>query len=178
MAFISQVLKLAAEDVFTARSGARVGVPKVMVILTDGQQSNDNDAVPIQDAMVPLQQLSVQVQVVAIGSQVNHVELRKFVGNEQDILSVQDFNSLFNYSRQAAVKTCNITSRPPPGKTEELKQRRHRRQWERQKSNRFGMAKQQLCTCITPPFLYISLPSLHDYVVKRPNFTFFGGREY
>ena len=128
MAFISQVLKLAAEDVFTAQSGARVGVPKVMVILTDGQQSNDNDAVPIQDAMVPLQQFSVQVQVVAIGSQVNHVELRKFVGNEQDILSVQDFNSLFNYSRQAAVKTCNITSRPPPGKTEELKQRRHRRQ--------------------------------------------------
>ena len=31
----------------------------------------------------------------------------------------------------------------------ELKQRRRRRQGERQKSNRFILAKQQLCTCIT-----------------------------
>ena len=56
-------------------------------------------------------------------------------------------------------------------------QRRRRRQRERQKSNRFRLAKQQLCTCITL-FLYISLPSLHDYDVKRPNSTFFGEREY
>ena len=27
-------------------------------------------------------------------------------------------------------------------------------------------------------FLYISLPSLHDYDVKMPNFTFCGGREH
>ena len=26
-------------------------------------------------------------------------------------------------------------------------------------------------------FLYISLPSLHDYIVKLPNFTFCRGRE-
>ena len=30
--------------------------------------------------------------------------------------------------------------------------------------------KQQLCTCITL-FLYISLPSLHRYDMKLPNFT-------
>ena len=27
-------------------------------------------------------------------------------------------------------------------------------------------------------FLYISLPSLHDYDVERLNFTFYGGREH
>ena len=27
-------------------------------------------------------------------------------------------------------------------------------------------------------FLYISLPLLHDYDVKPPNFMFFGGREH
>ena len=27
-------------------------------------------------------------------------------------------------------------------------------------------------------FLYISLPSLQDYDVKMPNFTFYGGREH
>ena len=40
----------------------------------------------------------------------------------------------------------------------------------------FRLAKQQLCTCITL-FLYISLPSLHDYGVKMPDFTFYGGRK-
>ena len=27
-------------------------------------------------------------------------------------------------------------------------------------------------------FLYISLSSLHDYDLKQPNFTFYGGREH
>ena len=35
--------------------------------------------------------------------------------------------------------------------------------------------KQSFCTCST--LLYISLPSLHDYGVKMPNFTFQGGRK-
>ena len=46
-----------------------------------------------------------------------------------------------------------------------MKQRRRKRQQERQKGNRFWLAKQQLCTCITP-FLCISLPSLRDYNVN------------
>ena len=56
----------------------------------------------------------------------------------------------------------------------ELKQRRRGRQRDRQKSNRFRRTKQQLCTCNT---LYITLPSLYDYDVKMPNFTFCGKRE-
>ena len=42
------------------------------------------------------------------------------------------------------------------------------------KSNWFRLATQLLCTCITPR--YISLPSLHNYDVKRPSFTLHGGR--
>ncbi|KAM7440987.1 hypothetical protein ABFA07_009879 [Porites harrisoni] len=61
-----RALKLAAEEVFTAKGGTRVGVPKVMIILTDGRQSNDYDAVPIQDAVLPLRQRSVQIHAVAI----------------------------------------------------------------------------------------------------------------
>ena len=52
-----------------------------------------------------------------------------------------------------------------------FKQRRPQRQRKRQKSNTFRLAKQELCTCITF-FWYISLPSLHDYDLKVPNFTF------
>lgn len=111
-----KALKLAAEDVFTAESGARPGVPKVMIILTDGRQSQDYDAIPLQEAVRPLHRLSVQVHAVAIGSQVNKVELRKLVQKEEDIFNIKDFDSLVNKSRQLARRTCGIITRPPPGK--------------------------------------------------------------
>ena len=39
------------------------------------------------------------------------------------------------------------------------------------------LAKQKLCARITH-FLYISLLSLNDCEVKRPNFTFYGGHKH
>ena len=38
------------------------------------------------------------------------------------------------------------------------------------------LSKKQLCTCSTL-FFYISLPLLHEYDVKMPNFTFYVGSE-
>ena len=57
----------------------------------------------------------------------------------------------------------------------ELKQQRwrRRRQPERQKSNRFRLAKQQLCTCITFFCTCLCLAN-----VKVPNFRFCRGREH
>ena len=54
----------------------------------------------------------------------------------------------------------------------DLKMPQWLQQWERQKSNRFKYAKQQLCCKL---FLYISLPSLHNYDGKMHNFMFYGG---
>ena len=46
------------------------------------------------------------------------------------------------------------------------------------KGSWFRLAKQaELCTCITP-FCTFLCPSLHDYNVKVPNFTFCRGREH
>ena len=53
----------------------------------------------------------------------------------------------------------------------ERKQRRRRRQRERQKSKTTTLH-------VYHPFLYISLPSLHDYNIKVRNFTFCRGREH
>lgn len=109
-----KALKLAADGVFTGQSGARAGVPKVMIILTDGRQSHDYDAIPIQDAVLPLRQLSVKIHAVAIGSNVNRLELRKLVVKEGDVFNIKDFDNLVNKSRQLATKTCDIITRPPP----------------------------------------------------------------
>ena len=52
-----------------------------------------------------------------------------------------------------------------------------RLQRERQKTNGFRLAKQQLCTCITL-LVHFYRPLLPDYNVKVPNFTFCRGREH
>ena len=65
---------------------------------------------------------------------------------------------LFNSGSSSNVISCTergggqkASQRPILECSRKLKQRRRRRRWqqERQKSNRFRLAKQQLCTCIT-----------------------------
>ena len=58
----------------------------------------------------------------------------------------------------------------------ELQQRRRRRQQELQKSNRLDKQNRNFARA-ADFFLYISLPSLHDYGVKIFNFTFYGVRK-
>ena len=57
----------------------------------------------------------------------------------------------------------------------DFKMPRRWRQRERQKSNRWKGKTTTLH--VHHAFLYISLPSLHDYDGKMPNFTFYGGRK-
>ena len=59
----------------------------------------------------------------------------------------------------------------------ELKQWRRWRQRERQKRNRLGWQNNNSARA-SRLFLNISLPSLHDYDVNLPNFTFCQGREH
>ena len=40
-----------------------------------------------------------------------------------------------------------------------------------------GLISKTTILLVQEPFLYISLPSPHDYGVKIPNFTFYGGRK-
>ena len=58
----------------------------------------------------------------------------------------------------------------------ELKTRRRRPQRERQKT--IGLMSKTTALHVHHAFLYICLPSLHDYDVKMPNFTFCGEHEY
>ena len=52
---------------------------------------------------------------------------------------------------------------------------RRRRQQERQKSNRLN--RQTTTLHLRHVFLYISVPTLHNFDLKMPNFTFYGAGE-
>ena len=60
----------------------------------------------------------------------------------------------------------------------ELKERRRRRQQERQKSNWFRLAKQQLCTCNTLFCTFFQFAVTARLRRETAYFTFFEGREH
>ena len=43
--------------------------------------------------------------------------------------------------------------------------------------NKIGLLRKTTTLHVHHAFLYISLPSLHDYDVKMPNYKFYGGRK-
>ena len=72
--------------------------------------------------------------------------------------------------RLNAINTSHPRLRLPSIPNRELKQWRQRRQWERQKCNRFSLAKQQLYTCITLSYTSCEIMCLY--------FTFCWGLEH
>ena len=113
--------------------------------------------------------------------------LCKFIGTKGSVCIRKEFNSQrivlgHQHGRRFIVLGHQYGHRDVMWKhsvdTRELiKQRRRRRRREQQKSNRFRPAQKTTTLHALRAFLYISSPSLHDYNVKVPNFTFCRGRE-
>lgn len=103
---------VAANGLFSANGGVRPNLPKVMIILTDGKQSADYDAVPIERSVLPLRHLGVRIIALAIGSQVDVSELRHMVNDPKDIHAVKDFDELLDNVKEVGNKTCEIIKRP------------------------------------------------------------------
>ena len=103
---------VAANGLFSASGGVRANLPKVMIILTDGKQSADYDAVPIERSVLPLRHLGVRIFALAIGDQVDMSELRQIVNDPKDIHAVKDFDELLGNIKNVGNKTCEIIKRP------------------------------------------------------------------
>lgn len=103
---IDKALKLASTDIFSDRGGTRPGLPKLMVILTDGVQTPDPDAIPLSEAVIPLQNKGVTIFAVGVGSKINHNELRSMVQRDDDVFTATDFDDLLNKAYQISERTC------------------------------------------------------------------------
>jgi len=106
---IDKALKRTHEDLFRA---SRRGFPKVMIILTDGVQTPDPDAVPLDRAVAPLHRDGVRVFAVGVGSQINKDELRLLVQRDNDVFLATNFDDLLKKTYEIAQRTC------PAGKAE------------------------------------------------------------
>ena len=105
---LDKALKVASSRLFTASGGTRSEKRKIMVVLTDGRQSQDPDTVPLQEAVLPLRQLGVRIYTVAIGDEVDLKELYQVTERNEDVFPVSDFDDLANMANDIALKTCRV----------------------------------------------------------------------
>lgn len=102
----------AAKNLFSPSGGVRSHLPKILVILTDGKQSADYDAVPIEQSVLQLRHLGVRILTLAVGSQVDMNELLQIVNEPKDIYAVKDFDTLLANTDEVGKLTCGIVKRP------------------------------------------------------------------
>ena len=111
---IDKALQLASSEL-TERSGARAGVAKVLVLLTDGRQSRGPDGVDLRKAATPLLSAGVRVFAVGIGTEIDENELELIVDKTDDVIVVPSFDGLAARVRQLSIATCEssgITDNP------------------------------------------------------------------
>lgn len=114
---IDKALQKANTELFSVRGGARFHeLPQIMVILTDGRQTPDPDAIPLYEAVRPLQQKGVVVLAVGVGSRIDLNELRQLVQKDSDVFSASNFDDLLQKAYEISEKTCQDVKK----KTSEL----------------------------------------------------------
>lgn len=105
---IDRALRLANTKMFKREFGARPGVSKVLVLLTDGAQTREQGAI---DPAIPAEELrraGVYLVVIGIGSQINVRELIRMAGDTGRYYTAASFDELVsdNFIRSISKQTC------------------------------------------------------------------------
>lgn len=103
---IDRALRTAQNDMFQARNGARGNTPKILILLTDGSQTQggENPA----DISKTLRQTGIHVIVVGIGSGINKAELLEIAGSSDRVFSAASFDELISkeFTSSLMEKSC------------------------------------------------------------------------
>ena len=104
---IDKALDLALNVLF---SGARPGIPKVAVLLTD-LAINVTEYDTLRKAVVPYRTEGVEVIAVGIGPQADLQELRVLVGSEEYILGAESFRRLGDLAGNLTLLACKAAGK-------------------------------------------------------------------
>eukprot|EP00795_Rhopilema_esculentum_P013500 gene13500-4380_t len=101
-----KALQLAKTTMFNQNSGARLGVPKVLLLLTDGFSQSSTGV--LSRAAYALRHDGVSIIVIAAGPLVRRAELELIASRpvEQNIFQVRDMTSLGNIVARVSTQAC------------------------------------------------------------------------
>ena len=107
---IDKALKMARDELFKSENGGRTSIPKLVIVLTDGAQTKDADAVDPGDIADEIRRRGVKVIVIGIGRRVNSTELLHMAGGEKkNVYLAKNFDELKSGSFVESVSksSCN-----------------------------------------------------------------------
>ena len=91
---IDKALRLTQKEMYSLGNGARPGVPKVLILLTDGSQTQDAGAEDPGDVADVLRKDGINIIVVGIGQGINTTELVHIAGGADNAYSAASFDEL------------------------------------------------------------------------------------
>ena len=105
---IDKALRLTQNELFTLENGARPGIPKILILLTDGSQTQDAGAEDPGDISNELRNSGITLIVVGIGSGTNATELAHMAGGADNAFSAASFDELIggDFIKQLTDKSC------------------------------------------------------------------------
>ena len=97
---IDSALKLAQSDMFSTAEGGRVGVPKVLILITDGAQypssASRQDVQNPAEIAEELRASDIVIIVVGIGQLVQKDQLVEIAGKEENVFLAKNFDDLIS----------------------------------------------------------------------------------
>jgi secreted protein with Ig-like and vWFA domain len=84
-------LQIMSQEFFTYENGSRTGVPKVLVLVTDGKSTGTQ---PLSESVKELRKKGVIIYSVGVGDNINVQELKDISRTERDIFVSKDFSSI------------------------------------------------------------------------------------
>lgn len=78
----------------------------MVIVMTDGRQTRDPDAVDLDVAADPIHLQGARVLVVGIGPEISQYELRLIAKDSSFVFTVQSFESLSRATRDVAASAC------------------------------------------------------------------------
>lgn len=91
---IDRALRTTQKEMFAVRNGARPGVNKLLVVLTDGSQTQDRGAEDPGLVADELRKDGVRILVVGIGKTINSTELAHIAGDKSNLFTASTFDQL------------------------------------------------------------------------------------
>lgn len=108
---IDEALDLAFNDLFTANAGARPGVPRVAVLLTDGKETNITEYETLRSAVEPFKAEGIAVIVVGIGPNADLQRLRVLVDSDELVFGVGSFDNLNDIALNLTLLACKAAGK-------------------------------------------------------------------
>ena len=112
---IDRALRLTQRELFKEENGGRPGVTKILILLTDGTQTQDVGAEDPGDITDEIRKTGVIVLVIGIGQGTNETALNHMAGGPNKAFSAASFAELVGggFIDMVTKKSCEAGKNPP-----------------------------------------------------------------